>query len=181
MQTIEEKRAYYRKWSKTNSRSPEAKERQKAYDRARSKLPHNRLKVQKWYKKTKEENHPKLKKYYNMRSATNRQKVIAHYSNNKNECACCGEKHFTFLCIDHINGGGGKHRKELGHGNMCWWIIKNNFPTGFRILCHNCNMSLGFYGFCPHSTVVENKDCGSYQEQRVRGVPPASRTSHNPE
>ena len=30
------------------------------------------------------------------------------------------------------------------------WIIKNNFPEGFKILCHNCNNAKGFYGKCPH-------------------------------
>src|SRR3990167_9174982 len=39
--------------------------------------------------------------------------VIAHYSNNKNDCACCGENNHKFLTIDHIKGGGNKHRIEI--------------------------------------------------------------------
>jgi hypothetical protein len=31
-------------------------------------------------------------------------------------------------------------------------LIKNNFPDGFQVLCHNCNMSIGLYGYCPHQT-----------------------------
>ena len=66
-------------------------------------------------------------------------------------CECCGEDRFEFLAIDHINGGGGKHRKELGSGAAIpRWLIKNNFPPGFRILCHNCNMAMAIYGECPH-------------------------------
>lgn len=70
-------------------------------------------------------------------------------------CACCGEKHLEFLSIDHINGGGNKHRKEMVNqggsgGNIYWWLIKNDFPPGFQVLCHNCNMAKGFYGHCPH-------------------------------
>ena len=57
---------------------------------------------------------------------------------------------YEFLAIDHINGGGNKHRKELKNDKLPGWLAKNNFPEGFRILCHNCNMALGFYGFCPH-------------------------------
>jgi hypothetical protein len=30
------------------------------------------------------------------------------------------------------------------------WLKRNNYPTGFRVLCHNCNLAIGFYGYCPH-------------------------------
>jgi len=26
------------------------------------------------------------------------------------------------------------------------------YPTGFRVLCHNCNQAIGLYGYCPHKT-----------------------------
>lgn len=81
-----------------------------------------------------------------------RLQCIYYYSNGKNSCKCCGESHTEFLAIDHENGGGSKHRKEIK--KKCYsiysFLIKNNFPKGFRVLCHNCNMSLGFYGYCPH-------------------------------
>lgn len=73
-------------------------------------------------------------------------------SNYGNCCSCCGDKQAEFLAIDHINGGGNKHRKSLkvtGYG-FYRWLKKNNFPKEFRILCHNCNFSLGHYGYCPH-------------------------------
>lgn len=72
---------------------------------------------------------------------------IEHYGG---ECACCGERSYEFLAIDHIEGDGGKHRREMKISKMARWIVKNDFPEGFRILCHNCNASLGFYGYCPH-------------------------------
>ena len=69
-------------------------------------------------------------------------------------CNCCGEKTYEFLCIDHINGGGRKERlndpQKKGSG-LYSWIIKNGFPGGFQILCHNCNMAKGFYVECPHN------------------------------
>jgi len=78
-----------------------------------------------------------------------KKEVIAYYSNNENKCICCGENNIDFLCIDHINGGGNKHRKkEKSYGYS--WFINNNFPSGYRVLCHNCNSSLGFYHYCPH-------------------------------
>ena len=73
-------------------------------------------------------------------------------SNYGNQCACCGEKRYEFLCIDHINGDGKQHRKSLGSSSKMYTDIKRQgFPKDrFRLLCHNCNMSFGFYGFCPH-------------------------------
>ena len=95
-----------------------------------------------------------------------RLKVLQYYSKHLSKsdipcCRCCGEKsHNEFLALDHIAG-----KKEmdsepelvkLGYSSslkslpLLTWIIKNNFPKGFQILCHNCNMAKGFYGKCPH-------------------------------
>jgi hypothetical protein len=82
-----------------------------------------------------------------------RKEVLLHYSNGNPKCECCGETASEFLCIDHINGGGHKHRQKVGCGaGFYLWIIRNDFPEGFRVLCHNCNLSYGFYGYCPHNT-----------------------------
>lgn len=75
-----------------------------------------------------------------------REQVIAHYGG---ACACCGETHYEFLTIDHINGNGNAHRREVG-ANIAHWLVKNGFPPGFRLLCANCNFALGNYGICPH-------------------------------
>ncbi len=46
-------------------------------------------------------------------------------------CACCGETEQSFLSIDHINGGGTEHRKEIGKGGAIYaWLLRNNFPPG---------------------------------------------------
>ena len=77
-----------------------------------------------------------------------RLQVIKYYGN---KCQCCGESRYEFLAIDHINGGGNKHRKKLKMASIKpEWFIKNNFPKDFRILCHNCNMANAYYGKCPH-------------------------------
>jgi len=65
------------------------------------------------------------------------------------KCACCGEATTEFLAIDHINGGGRKHRKAI-HAPMELWLRNQGYPEEFRLLCHNCNFSAGFYGYCPH-------------------------------
>ncbi len=68
-------------------------------------------------------------------------------------CKCCGETIKCFLTIDHINGGGSKHRKEnKGGGKFTYrWIVKNGFPEGFQVLCFNCNSGRALNGgICPH-------------------------------
>lgn len=75
--------------------------------------------------------------------------VLSHYSGGSLLCECCHESLFEFLTIDHIGGGGAAHRKLVS--NLDLWLIGENFPSGFRVLCHNCNFADGIYGSCPHS------------------------------
>ena len=69
--------------------------------------------------------------------------ILIHYSNPPTMPICnnCGEQDFDALCLDHINGGGGKHRKELNSGSIHYWtwLEKNDFPEGYQVLCANCN------------------------------------------
>lgn len=111
-------------------------------------------KASEWRSANPDKNRENVKKYYrvhgrgktyNYRKAA-RETVLKHYGN---KCACCGEDKAEFLAIDHINGNGRKHRKEVGP-HIASWLVRNNFPDGFRLLCHNCNQSLGIYGYCPH-------------------------------
>lgn len=86
---------------------------------------------------------PQTKNNHNAWGRRNRQKlrlqIIMHYS-PEGICQNCGCNDIRILSIDHINGGGCKHRKSLGGGSKAFynWIIKNNFPPGFQILCPNC-------------------------------------------
>ncbi len=65
-------------------------------------------------------------------------------------CVCCGIQHTEFLCVDHIDGGGEAHRKEVGGGSskIYRWLKKNNFPPGFQVLCASCNLGKE-RGLCP--------------------------------
>ena len=79
--------------------------------------------------------------------------VLEHY---KPICNCCGEKEKIFLTIDHINGNGNKHRKIVNNvsGGIAGWIIRNDFPKGFQILCMNCNFGkFKNGGTCPHKKI----------------------------
>lgn len=72
--------------------------------------------------------------------------ILQIYSKGTMKCSLCDEDNVDCLAVDHIGGGGTKHFKEIGNGQLkkgkgifYGWLIKNNFPEGFRILCHNCN------------------------------------------
>ncbi|KKN70862.1 hypothetical protein LCGC14_0426450 [marine sediment metagenome] len=79
----------------------------------------------------------------------NREVVLKHYGG---KCICCGENGPCFLAIDHIEGDGNTHRKAIGkYGSGFYkWLVDNDFPKEFQILCHNCNMGKRFNGgICP--------------------------------
>lgn len=80
-----------------------------------------------------------------------RLKALHAYSDGEPACTCCGEVTVLFLALDHVNGGGGQQRRELGGGGFWSWLRKHNYPEGFRVLCHNCNLGRQLNGgTCPH-------------------------------
>ena len=85
-----------------------------------------------WYFNNKEHHNKML---YHTRE-TARLKTMRRYSPDL-KCAKCGFSDTRALSFDHINGGGRKHRKEVG-GRIWYWLIKNNYPDGYQILCMNC-------------------------------------------
>lgn len=122
----------------------------------------NRKRRIKFYKKNQiKEKEKSLAKYHLNRDAILarnknyykqiKEKVFEYYGGYK--CNCCGENGKEFLTIDHIDGGGNTHRKSMGgRGTYIYnWIIKNNFPPMFQILCYNCNLAKAKNNnICPH-------------------------------
>ena len=85
-----------------------------------------------------------------LRYAAYRGIVIKAYGST---CACCGESEILFLEIDHIQNDGSNHRKEIGPSSraIIYWLIQNDFPDGFQLLCSNCNQGKKRNGgICPH-------------------------------
>ena len=124
----------------------------------------NKEHIQKYHEKYYEKNKYKIsqqgKKYYKNNKARilsrnkeywkkQKQLVLDQYGSI---CSCCGEHRVEFLTIDHINGGGHQHRESLKKKgkNFLFWLINNNFPEGYQVLCMNCNFSKGLFGYCPH-------------------------------
>ena len=83
-----------------------------------------------------------------------RKKVMELYGN---QCVCCGETTYEFLTLDHIKGKGTKERKRLKGTYAVYLKAIRDFKSNkkealntYRILCWNCNCSIGSYGYCPH-------------------------------
>ena len=88
--------------------------------------------------------------YNRKRASALKKEAIAAYGGM---CACCGESKIEFLCIDHIYGGGNRERKKFGMNVRVFrsWLKKSGYPKDrYRVLCYNCNSSLGFFKYCPH-------------------------------
>lgn len=64
-------------------------------------------------------------------------------------CSCCGESHYNFLTLEHILGGGNRHRKGRAPYTVYKEILAEGYrPDKYTILCYNCNCSRGVYGYC---------------------------------
>ena len=60
----------------------------------------------------------------------------------------------VFLSVDHIEGGGGLHRKTIKADSVAQWLVHKGFPSGYQILCFNCNWAKYRLGACPHQKSV---------------------------
>lgn len=115
------KNKYNRKYSEKWNRNPKNKRKRKKWKN-------------KWYKFH--------KLYHKEHHLTNSIIVLQVYSDGKMKCEICDEDDIDVLTIDHIDGGGTEHRKNINIGagsGFKRWLIKNNFPSGYRVLCRNCN------------------------------------------
>lgn len=136
---------YVREWSKTEAGI--------AYRKRHAEY------ARKWRKTHQEQFHRNQKRAYDKM----RLECLIHYSGNPPKCACCGEVEILFLQIDHINGQGAEHRRQLkeelgyypGGNNLPYWLKKNGYPEGFQVLCANCNLAKRVDKICPHQKGVE--------------------------
>jgi len=74
-------------------------------------------------------------------------------------CNCCNENEPMFLSIDHIDNNGAIERKSglySGSGTGFYqWLRKNGFPSGYQVLCMNCQVGKHKNGgVCPHQTTL---------------------------
>lgn len=135
-----------KEYSKEYSQRPEVKKRKREYMKMFYKINDEYR-----YKSImRNKNNPNKKQDDKCRNRLLKIDILSHYGW---VCVCCREKQLEFLTIDHINNDGADHRKEIKKSsgfNFYKWLVTNNYPKGFQVLCFNCNMAKG------HS---ENKKC----------------------
>jgi len=141
---------------------PENKLKTKKYNersdvKARKKI--TRDKPENKAKKKEVSDRPENKMKIQLINADRRLNILQTYSKRLSTsdipcCRCCRlNSNIDFLAIDHIAGRRKMNSEpeliKLGYssklkGNALQrWIIENNFPDGFQILCQNCNFSKG--------------------------------------
>jgi len=120
---IEDRRASQRRYEKTH------KELRKKYRNSH---------------KEKSKNNSRLE-YHKIYRQNIKRIVLNHYSNNTMKCSNCGEDDFQALTIDHINNDGAEHREKITQ-TIYHWLINQNFPEGFQVLCMNCNSIKHWFG-----------------------------------
>lgn len=127
----------------------------KCYNKQPHRMAVDRERALKYYRANKP-------KYREANKAKRLETKVECYDKYGVSCTCCGESRIEFLTIDHINGGGTKHRREEKIGNIYFWLKRNNFPSGFRTLCFNCNCALGHSGYCPHEVQRQEEKMQSF-------------------
>ena len=151
-------------------------------EKAKDPEGHNAKKRANWAKH-KIRNRPRVNKRANELNHERKEIVYTHYSKKLSNsdvpcCNCCGYTGIEFLTVDHIipkremekkvrsvvrsiseiisptpkEIAMGFKAKRKGHP-LNQWLITNNFPKGFQILCWNCNFAKGSPAVsfkCPH-------------------------------
>ncbi len=79
----------------------------------------------------------KISTYMQRYHHENKLTSISHYS-PKLSCKRCSFNNIDGLTIDHVDGGGRAHLKNI-KTDLYVWLRRNNFPSGYQVLCMNCN------------------------------------------
>lgn len=89
-----------------------------------------------------ERDKPKYLAYASKNRLKTKLLILTHYGGGKCACLMCGENRLACLTIDHIKGGGRKHRQEANiYGRQFYqWLKNNKFPGGYQTLCANCQL-----------------------------------------
>ncbi len=118
----EKQKAYWRKWY--HEHKEERKAQNKAY----------------WQRFYSEHREMRLRKVKEGRQKV-KLEVLTHYGGGNCACVKCGFADVRALTIDHIDGGGHQHLKEIKHhqgANFYYWLRKQDYPKGYQTLCANC-------------------------------------------
>jgi len=119
------------KWEKVNEK--------RRYDRKNH--PEKFVKVNQRRREQFQENREEILAYHKKLRNELKLEVMKHYSKGSPKCNKCGESEINFLVIDHIEGKKAHgHGKNFGRDKLLTWLRKNEYPNGFQVLCHTCNV-----------------------------------------
>jgi acyl-CoA thioesterase len=135
---LSKRRENDRKWRANNPGCYQ--ERYKKYiEKTKEYKQKNKERIRQYQVQWNLKNHDKAKQYWIKYNHKVKELVFSHYGK---KCVLCGFSDMRALSIDHTNGDGAKHRKEVGGSGtgkrIYSWLVKNNYPDNFRTLCMNC-------------------------------------------
>jgi len=145
----EERKTYMRKYNAEHKEELKIKNKKYRDEHKKEAYARNLEWREKNPGKTREQSKRYYTKYTEKKNQSNREntaklkkEVLTHYGNGELKCVLCGFDNSYSLTIDHINGNGNNHRKQLGGGGMkvYLWLKRNNYPESFRTLCANCQL-----------------------------------------
>lgn len=104
-----------------------------------------RTKARKYYKEyfAIEEHLKERRRYLQQKNKQLKIEVLSYYSNGEPKCAFCREADIVVLTIDHIDGRGREHMRQIGRNfgkSFYFWLRKHDYPKGYQVLCFNCNI-----------------------------------------
>lgn len=137
------------------ARMPENKKRRNE----RARMPERRAKRREYATKYRQDPKNRVGEKASSYRDSIRLKILQNYSKALSNsdvpcCNCCGQKsHVDFLAVDHIAGKKEMdsepelvklgYSSKLTSARLRKFILENNFPKGFQILCTNCNFAKG--------------------------------------
>ena len=102
--------------------------------------------------------------------------VFAAYGGYK--CACCAETEQKFLTLDHTKNDGAAFRRQIAGSRTAAgattyrWLARNGFPSGYQVLCMNCNHGKRMNGgVCPHLARCNDQAQAVESSDSKRGAP----------
>jgi len=143
MPTIEQKRAYARKYYREHREVIVVKAR-KFRQENRERLRVKRKRYDDAHKEDRKVYRGLYKKREWERRRALKLTVFGHYSvMGHPKCAFCGIDDMDVLCLDHINNDGARERRR-GKGvygaGIYYRLRRTGYPQGYQILCMNCNL-----------------------------------------
>lgn len=140
-ENLEQYREYERDWERENPEKRKAADKKYYHSHKEERASY----LKKWISDNREKYLTSQIQYNTYNSKIKQEKrlekrvtVLSHYSGGGDPiCFRCNEKEFAFLTVDHIDGV--KHNDGRAGFTLIGYLIRNNFPDGYQILCGNCN------------------------------------------